>query len=417
MLFSYLSFFTFFFCLALGISGILIDPKAKLNRAFFFMSLSSAVWALGYIFVFKENNKETLWFWYRISSIGWLTIFLTMLNFLFVFTNIKKKKYLLIFSIFRIFMIIASAVLIFIQFTKTLFVTGFIMTPYGNAGIIDRNSSGFYLFNITAIITIVLSYTMLISGNKYNHGKRYKIQTIWLTVITSIMFIFPFLFNIILPLFYAPGFPSIGVLFSNFINAGALYMIYRYRLMRLDYGLLKDETFNSLNDMILIISPENKIINVNETFRKATNYIKTDDDDISDIFADKNETIRYISEAVKEKKRYSKNYVMIKGYNKKNIPVSLSICPIFDNFHDYIGSIIICKEHNTVEQIINLYNISPQEKIIIIHLLEGLSSREIGDKMAISAGTVNNYIMNIYKKTNSSNRVELVQLFFHAEDI
>jgi len=74
MLLSYLSFFTFLSCITLGFINLFLDPRAKLNRAFFLLSASSAHWAFAYIFIFIAGDKETIWLWYRISAPGGLIL-------------------------------------------------------------------------------------------------------------------------------------------------------------------------------------------------------------------------------------------------------------------------------------------------------------------------------------------------------
>lgn len=56
------------------------------------------------------------------------------------------------------------------------------------------------------------------------------------------------------------------------------------------------------------------------------------------------------------------------------------------------------------------YNITEREKEIVYLIAEGLSNKEICDKLFVSMPTVKTHIQNIYQKTNVTNRVELVNL-------
>ena len=49
-----------------------------------------------------------------------------------------------------------------------------------------------------------------------------------------------------------------------------------------------------------------------------------------------------------------------------------------------------------------------REKEICALMVEGLTNRQIADKLYISEGTVKNYISNIYDKTGIHDRVKLV---------
>lgn len=56
------------------------------------------------------------------------------------------------------------------------------------------------------------------------------------------------------------------------------------------------------------------------------------------------------------------------------------------------------------------YYISSREISIIEHLLQGLTYQEIGDRLYISINTVRFHIRNIYKKTNTNNKLELLNM-------
>jgi DNA-binding CsgD family transcriptional regulator len=59
---------------------------------------------------------------------------------------------------------------------------------------------------------------------------------------------------------------------------------------------------------------------------------------------------------------------------------------------------------------IDRYQITPREREIVEHLIDGLSTKEIGERLYISAKTVENHIYSIYQKTEVRNRVQLFTL-------
>lgn len=56
------------------------------------------------------------------------------------------------------------------------------------------------------------------------------------------------------------------------------------------------------------------------------------------------------------------------------------------------------------------YGISEREAEIIRMLMDGKTSREVGEELFISPKTVENHVYNIYQKTHVRNRIELVNL-------
>ena len=175
MLLSYLSFFTVISSLAFGIFGLLIDPRTKLNRACFLLSLSFAVWAFGNIFFFIAGDKSAVRFWYNISSIGWLSLFVTVPYYFMCLPSLDK----LIPSWVKIssctFLFLYSAVLAVIQFRDTLFAVDFKKTSYGNDEIMNPNLPGYYFTFIMFLIMMIVCAVMVFIEKKYNKTRKYSL--------------------------------------------------------------------------------------------------------------------------------------------------------------------------------------------------------------------------------------------------
>lgn len=416
MFLSFLSIITFLSSITLGIWCIILDPKSKLNQAFLLISISAAIWSFGYIFVFKENDKETIWFWYRFASIGWLFIFFAGYDFFYFFLDLKNKFRRILLFIRNLYLILIFLPIIF-QFTGTLFVVDFIKTPFGNAEVIDIHSPGYFIIIFLIIFSFFMVLAFIITGYKYNNSKRYRIQAIGLLISISLTFSLIIFFNVIFPLISKHPFPSIGVLFLNIYIIGFFYLINKYKLMRLDYSLLKDEVIDTMSDMIIIVSPEMNIIKANKVFCEnfkidEMDYPKTQ---IKKIFLDKKLLNKSLNKILLTKEKIKLKKITMKTDQGKEILVNITLFPVFDKLKDYSGTIIIAQIMDEYEQIMNQYKISQQEKIIIFHLMRGLLNKEIASEMNISSNTVKNYIANIYQKTNVANRVELINLFFSKE--
>lgn len=59
----------------------------------------------------------------------------------------------------------------------------------------------------------------------------------------------------------------------------------------------------------------------------------------------------------------------------------------------------------------NSYQLSEREQDVLIKVLEGYNTKEIGDKLFISPGTARNHIQNIFEKTETHSRIELFSVF------
>jgi DNA-binding CsgD family transcriptional regulator len=57
------------------------------------------------------------------------------------------------------------------------------------------------------------------------------------------------------------------------------------------------------------------------------------------------------------------------------------------------------------------YDLTRREEEILLYLLQGKSTKVIADKLFISSGTAKNHILNIYKKTDTHSKFELLTLY------
>jgi DNA-binding NarL/FixJ family response regulator len=64
-----------------------------------------------------------------------------------------------------------------------------------------------------------------------------------------------------------------------------------------------------------------------------------------------------------------------------------------------------------VQRVSSRFNVSAREREVLSFLIEGLSNKEIADRLNISPATVRNHVHSIFEKTDMSNRVELTRLF------
>jgi two-component system response regulator DevR len=61
-----------------------------------------------------------------------------------------------------------------------------------------------------------------------------------------------------------------------------------------------------------------------------------------------------------------------------------------------------------------LNQLSPQERRVVAFLAEGLTNKEIGDRLGLTEKTVKNYLATIFSKLNIARRTQAVALFVEA---
>jgi len=61
-----------------------------------------------------------------------------------------------------------------------------------------------------------------------------------------------------------------------------------------------------------------------------------------------------------------------------------------------------------------LGQLSPQERKVVAHLADGLTNKEIGDRLGLTEKTVKNYLATVFSKLNISRRAQAATLFAKA---
>lgn len=99
-----------------------------------------------------------------------------------------------------------------------------------------------------------------------------------------------------------------------------------------------------------------------------------------------------------------------KGYILKNSSPEQIIDAINTVYNNNVvlNDSVLDKIHGKqAEPIFKKYDFTEREKEIIVSISEGLSNKEISNKLFISEGTVRNYITNILEKTNLEHRTAI----------
>jgi DNA-binding CsgD family transcriptional regulator len=86
------------------------------------------------------------------------------------------------------------------------------------------------------------------------------------------------------------------------------------------------------------------------------------------------------------------------------LPVYFSYGTLISEFSDASG------ENSSFREFCRKYEVSPRESDIIREICNGLSNKEISDKLFISLQTVKDHTHRIYIKTNVKSRVQLITL-------
>lgn len=57
----------------------------------------------------------------------------------------------------------------------------------------------------------------------------------------------------------------------------------------------------------------------------------------------------------------------------------------------------------------NIPKLTPREKEVLVHISDGMTHKQIADKLIISPSTIRKHMENTYKKLKAHNKIEAVQ--------
>jgi DNA-binding CsgD family transcriptional regulator len=81
----------------------------------------------------------------------------------------------------------------------------------------------------------------------------------------------------------------------------------------------------------------------------------------------------------------------------------------------HLPELRVVDDSSSIDRFCDIFRISHREKQIVELVLEGLSYREIAERLFISLETVKTHINNIYKKANVKSKMELARLIRKCE--
>ncbi|HMK66418.1 MAG TPA: histidine kinase N-terminal 7TM domain-containing protein, partial [Thermodesulfobacteriota bacterium] len=191
-----LSLMAFMIYMHLGLHTYHLDPKSRLNRMLLVVCLDLSWWAFSYSFVYSAPNMEMLWFWFKMSSIGWCFFGGITLHFLLVLS--QKDRWL---RKWWIYGLLYGAGLIFTvrAWTGVLTAKDFIKAPLGWVELGAPESPWFWLHFINYSACILLGCFLAFQWGNRSKTLREKKQGYIIGGTILAAFILGSLINVAIP--------------------------------------------------------------------------------------------------------------------------------------------------------------------------------------------------------------------------
>lgn len=399
-LLSYLAFLTFCIDLVLVVAALWFDPRAALNRWCAAHAFLFVLWALGEVFFFATDDLETLNVAYRISALGWTYIPPVILSLMFEIVGLPKKpRNRLLYAL--PFYVASTAMLIYVL-TGGDFIQEVYSTPLGTVGTLSA-SAALTAFYAVFYAIILISSALLFYAQLKAKSNRLRRQTrVQLIVMVGTTIANGYINTALPPVWRYTAIPWVLTI------AATLFLIVKYRFMRLDYPLVEQDIIRTMEEAVILVDPGFRIIKANPAALSL--FVRPADELIGhelSAFVDQDDRLASRWQGVLETGQHQR----VEECSIAGNHVSIDLTPTFNAFGDRIGGVVLIRMDSLLDLAALRFGITAREKEISLMLMQGYSNKDIADVCFISPGTVKTHVHKIYQKTGATNRVDLVKTF------
>lgn len=269
-IYALMTFMAVFIYVYLGFYAFSKDSKSPLNRSFLHLCIALTVWALAYAFIYPSKSEQTVMKFLQFAAIG--IAFVPGLLLRFVAYYSLKKDFIKRFWGFILIYGPALVLLIKSQITGILTVTDVTWTRFGWIETLEQNSIWMWFTLLYYIIYFSISGILLLYKFIHTRVKREKRQSINILLSIFISLIMSLTADIIFPLINIPYVPAIAPIFTLIFAFVIGYTITKHQLMKLTPEIATEKIISQIDNLIILINTDFKIISTNKFLETLTGY-------------------------------------------------------------------------------------------------------------------------------------------------
>ncbi len=223
LIFSLIFFITFSIELLFGAYVLYMNPKGKLNRQFFAISIALCFWSFGFAMGNIAKNQELCLLWRRFSAIGWTVVYAMLFHLILIIVN--KDEALKRWHYFLLYLPAAISLYVF-SISKSISIAqyNFARVDYGWINIAANNAWDIF-FYIYYISYILVGIGLLLYWKSNSDDQMIKKQAnLILFSIISIVILGTFT-DIILSSVTKISLPQIAPIFNIIPIIGMFYLV------------------------------------------------------------------------------------------------------------------------------------------------------------------------------------------------
>jgi len=332
----------------MGISILLKDPKSKVNKIFFLISITLYLWAVMLALMINAPNASTAAFYERMTTFCWSFIYY---EFLYYCIFLTKRENILRETWQRLLLFLPAGGSFCLYFFKPYVASDFAMTSYGWIILAPQNRSPLWnsYFDIYYTLYVVASILLIYYWGKKSKFKRKLMQSRVIVSSMIITAIIATMTDVILPEFSTLLIPKISIITIMIAVSGMWYSVIKYGLMGFTSESVLVDVLKIMNEGLIILNEDGRIISANNGALELLGYeeIEIKDQLVSLIFPN-------IEEIYKLDMGNSNSFeIYIKSKNNDKIPVLISSSVLLDNCGQKFGTVLIFNNIFEIKQIQN----------------------------------------------------------------
>lgn len=378
-----LHFLTFLIYTGMFFYLLKADLESRLNRVLVAFIGCFGLWSFSSIIIFQPNIAEnTAILMDRIASLGWVSLNSFYLWFAFLFA--EKKKVLKTNFIYFIFFV---PPLIFIYKIWTGFlISGYSEQPWGWARIWSDSIWPYSFFLYLLSFSFVALYLIYDFGKKTKMPlKQKQVRVIFYTSLISL--IIGTITDILLPLYSVDEFPPLANVAYLILVGGIVYSIVKYRFIRVTPYMAAEQIISTMADSLILLDKGGSITGVNEALLNLSGYEKEELlGKTIELFCNKSDMKQILADSIAQKKTKKGIELNLKTKSGEQIPVLVSLSPVFEESGEIAGTVCLLTEITELEMAKEILQKSQEEALSLFQNspLAGLYQNDHGDILDIN---------------------------------
>lgn len=391
-----------------GFLALIRNRKRKLNILFFLITMSLAIWSFTAIIIYAETDKERVWIWYRLSSLGFSPFYALYVHFILVLLNKKINRFI------EIILYIPACVLVCLTLNGVSIFRDFTYVHGQWLFIPALDSPGFYFYVAYYTSCMAVCVFLLYQRSLRTRSKRERKQA----RVIFISFIASFFIgtgDFFLPYVTDYPLPALAPLSLVIFIIGTWIAMIRYNFLEVSPSLVADRILANVHECVLILDPAMRIIAANSKIEEACRAGPGDLKgrrfssiiDVDEALAGLLHALVWDGAAGDGAGAGMRIY---RSNDPERVPYEADFSVIRDEFGDVLGVLVIARKTRGPKDFMREFRITAKQMEIIELTASGFTNVEIGRKLGITKRTVETHLNNIYNRLGISNKIELYNL-------